>query len=339
VLTLAFTSLNWTTAWVLGPCALLLLGMPQINRRAVFLFIALAGVSSVLVVAGSVIAKVGGHHDAGTGAANISGFIRGYTWGNTGYGTGLTTGKALLRLAFVNGIGLLPLLVIGGCMAMKCLRGRNRKIGFALSPFALAVVEIGFMRNYFAHHPWMAAPVLLVGLIFSLVLLRLRIEDAAAMTGRETIQPGILFPAAISLLVFIYGMAVMVFFRANETNELSLVKLVRQHTERSNCIVIVKNLDPETARMAPRFDAVLDRRVVVADDLDHLPASQTPIVILSTAPSSGGLNLLAQTSDGGTNSQSWLRKTTDWFNHSIARRRPGDRLELAGTYFLYEPKP
>jgi hypothetical protein len=103
--------------------------------------------------------------------------------------------------------------------------------------------------------------------------------------------------------------------------------------------VIVKNLDPETARMAPRFDAVLDRRVVVADDLDHLPASQTPIVILSTAPSSGGLNLLAQTSDGGTNSQSWLRKTTDWFNHSIARRRPGDRLELAGTYFLYEPKP
>ena len=337
VLTLAFISLNWTTAWVLGPCALLLLGLPQINRRAVILFIALAGASSVLFVFGSIMAKAGDSH---TGTMNWGLFIRSYTWGNVGYGFGLTTGKALLRLAFVNGIGLLPLLVICGYAVTKCLRGRNQKTWSAISPFALAVVEVGFMRNYFGHHPWMAAPLLLVGLIFSLVLLRLHIESAAATTGRGIIpQPKTLSLPAISLLGFIYGMAVMIFFRANETNALSLVNLVRQHTERSNCIVVVKNLDPETATMAPRFDELLDRRVVVADDLDHLPASKTPIVILSTVPSSGRLNLLAQTSGGGTNPQSWLRKTADWFNHSIARRRPGDRLELADTYFLYEPKP
>jgi hypothetical protein len=334
VLTLAYISVNWTTAWVLGPGTLLLLGLPQINRRAVFLFIALAGASSVLFVIGSVIAKVGGHPVAGAETAGLSVFLRGYTWGNTGYGTGLTTGKALLRLAFVNGIGLLPLLAIYGCTVTKCLRGRNQKTGFALSPLALAVVEVGFMRNYFAHHPWMAAPLLLVGLIFSLALLRVHNERDAAAPGGSVKT---VWVPALALLCFIYGLAVMIFFRANETNALSLAGLVRQHTERSNCIVIVKDLDPETARMAPRLVEMLDRRVVVADDLGHLPASQTPLIILSTAPATRGLNLLAQTSGGGTNSQSWLRKTADWFNHSIARRRPGDRLELADTYYLYGP--
>jgi hypothetical protein len=336
VLTFAFISLNWSTAWVLGPCALLLSSLPQINRRAVILFIALAGASSVLFVVGSIIAKIGGHHVAGAGTANLSALLRGYTWGNTGYGSGLTTGKALLRLAFVNGIGLLPLLVICGYAVMKGLRGRHQKTWLALSPFSLAMVEIGFMRNYFGHHPWMAAPLLLVGLIFLLVLLRVHNERDATTSGWD--GKAVLVPA-LALLCFIYGLVVMIFFRANETNELSLVSLVRQHTERSTGIVIVKSLDPETARMAPRLDGEFDRRVMVADDLDHLPAGKAPIVILSTAPSSGVLNLLVQTSDGETNPQSWLRKTADWFNHSIARRRPGDRLELADAYFLYEPKP
>jgi hypothetical protein len=311
------------------------LGLPQINRRAVILFIALAGASSVLFVTGSIMAKVGDGH-TGIGTVNLGQFIRSYTWGDVGYGSGLTTGKALLRLAFVNGIGLLPLFVICGCAATKHFQHGSLKSWFAFSPFALAVAEIGFMRNYFGHHPWMAAPLLLVGLIFSLVLLRVHDERDAAVSSRDVKT---VFVPALALLCFIYGLVVVFFFRANEANVLSLVNLVRQHTERSNCIVIVKNLDPETARMAPRFDEVLDRHVVVADDLDHLPASGASIVILSTASSSGVLNLLAQTSGGGANSQSWPRKTADWFNHSIARRRPGDRLELADTYFLYETKP
>jgi hypothetical protein len=33
----------------------------------------------------------------------------------------------------------------------------------------------------------------------------------------------------------------------------------------------------------------------------------------------------------------WANKVADWFNHSIAHRVPGDRMELANTYFLYQP--
>ncbi len=334
VLTLAFISVNWTTAWVLGPCALLLLGLPQINRRAVILFIALAGVCSVLFVIGSVMAKTGEGH---TGTVDWGRLIRGYTWGDVGgYGAGLTAGKALLRLSFVNGLGLLPLLVICGCAVMKCLRGRNQKIWFAISPFALTVVEIGFMRNYFGHHPWMPAPLLLVGLVFSLALLRVPNERDAAIPGWDVKT---VFVPALPLLCLVYALVLMVFFRANEANELSLIGLIRHHTGRSDFIVIVKSLDPETARIALRCDDKFDRHVVLVDDLDHLPAGKARVVILSTVPSGSGLNLLAQTSGGGISSQPWLQKTADWFNRSIARRRPGDRVELADTYFLYEPKP
>ena len=180
VLTLAFLSLNWTTVWVLGPCSLLLLGLPQISRRAVISFIAVTGASSLLFVVGSVIIKAG-HNHAGSGGGLLL-FLRGYTWGAIGYGLGLTTVTAFARLAVVNGIGLLPLILLGGWEAKKYFHPVELKSWLAISPFALTLAEIGFMRNYFGHHPWMAGPLLLVGIIFSLVLLRTRDVNPAAIT-------------------------------------------------------------------------------------------------------------------------------------------------------------
>ena len=336
VLTLAFTSLNWSTVWILGPCTLLLLGLPQISRRAVILFIILAGASSSAIVIVSLLVKAGGSH---SGTGNLAEFVRGYLWGDTGYGVGLTTGKAVLRLSFVNGIGLLPLLVIFAWPAAKYFQRGNPKNWLVISPFALAVAELAFMRNYFGHHPWMASPVLLAGLIFSLALWRVHIGPLAVARGRTVPQPRALFLPAIFLLSFIYGFAVMMFFRANETNQLSLVKLIRHHSKRSDCIVILKNLDPETAKMASRLDDIFDRRVSVADDIGHLPESKDQVVVLTSLPLSGAWNMMAQSSTDGTKSSSWLQHTANWFNHSIARRRRGDRLELADAYFLYKPKP
>ena len=93
------------------------------------------------------------------------------------------------------------------------------------------------------------------------------------------------------------------------------------------------------ARLAPRFDEILDRHVGVADDLGHLPTSRDQIIVLSSLPLDGAVRLLAQSSSDETNSTSIMHRTADWFNHAIARRRPGDRMELAGAYYLYEPHP
>ncbi|HEX5398473.1 MAG TPA: hypothetical protein VFY06_05430 [Verrucomicrobiae bacterium] len=335
MLTMGFTSLNWTSAWVFGPFALLLLGLPQINRRMVVMFIALIGICSFLFVLASIAAKTGGG-TSGRGNASLGHFISSYTWGDVGYGKGLTTGKALLRLSFQNGIGLLPVLLIWGYTTVKNFGRLNRNIWLAVSPFGLTVVEVGFLRNYFGQHPWMASPLLLMGLIFSLVLLRTHVEtDVTRLPVKTTFIPAIV-PAC-----FGYGLAVLIFFRANEANQLSLVSLVRHHTQRSDCVVILKGRDPQTAQMAQlitQLPEVLDRRVVVADDLKHLPPNSGNVVILTAVPSAGVLKLLAQTGIAGE-SKSWTHKIADWFNRDIARRRHGDRLELADHYYLYSFNP
>jgi hypothetical protein len=332
--TLCFTSLNWSTAWVCGPCALLLWFLPTVERRRTILFVALLGVSCALLGVVSVISKAGA---GGTGSGSLLQFILSYTWGNTGYGLNLTTGTTMLRLVFVNGVGLLPLLVIFGYVVGERFR-RGQRIWPHMWPLAAAVMDMVIMRNYFGHHPWLAAPLLLVGLIFSLILLR---TDNVIGAGPADLQAAFtqhtaLGVVAIFLCCFIYGLGVLFFFRANEANILSLIHFVRHETGRSDLILLVKDRDPQTAQFAPRFSEIFDRRVMVINELSDLPVVKSRAVILSAVPLTSKLKLLAQSNNGETKALSWDTKVADWFNKSIARRQPGDRLEVAVTYFLYD---
>ena len=147
-----------------------------------------------------------------------------------------------------------------------------------------------------------------------------------------------MLPLAL-LFCFFYGLTVLMFFRANRANERLLINLVRHHTARSECLVIVKNLDPQTAQIAGRLDELLDRHMVVVDDLGHLPVENNHMSIISSVPVTNEVNLRAQTTGVVTTSPSWIIRAGSWFNHTIARRQPGDRIDFADTYFLYESKP
>ena len=336
VVTLAFIALNWTTAWVLGPLMLLLLGLPQVNRRSLGLFVLLAGLGSVLFVGVSMFNKSGGGH-GNPGALSL--FLRSYLWGNVGYGEGLSTGKAFVLLAFTNSVGLFGLWVLSvGTLAYNRAAG-GRALLLSLAPLVLAIMDVVVMRNYFGHHPWMAAPVLLVGLVFSLALLRGRLTGSANSAGFKPAAParaGIL--VLFCTMVFAYGLAVLLFFRSNETNTLALLGLIRHHTDRGAAIVIVQKTDPELAQMAARFDELFDRHVVVVPDLPQVPAVGGHPIILSAATLADA-TLVARNGGAAAGSGSVMRSVSAWFNQNIARRKPGDRLEIGETYFLYEPKP
>jgi len=141
---------------------------------------------------------------------------------------------------------------------------------------------------------------------------------------------------ANALICFLYGLAVVGFFRANELNGLALTQLVSHHTARAEFLVIVKSLDPKTAEIAPQISYNMDRRVLVVDDLAHLPANESRLVILSAMPAGGALMLRAQ--GGSAGSQPLMQEACAWFSRVISRRQPGDRTDYAGTYFLYETK-
>src|SRR6185369_2128296 len=149
------------------------------------------------------------------GGGHFSTFLRGYTWGNTGYGVGLTTGKAFFRLAFVNGIGLFPLWLVLAYAVATSSRHRGRLAWLAWAPLALTIVDIVVMRNYFGHHPPMAGPLLLLGIVFTISLLR---------CSQDTVEniPSLAVPIA-ALLCFLFGLSALAFFQANQKPLLSLV--------------------------------------------------------------------------------------------------------------------
>jgi hypothetical protein len=323
ILTLGFMSLNWTAAWVCGPFLLFVLGLRGLNRRALFFLATLMviGVPAIAVV--SVAVKYGG-------AAGQSGSVlANYTWGNSGYGGGLSTGRAFLRLAFYNGISLFPMWLLFIYAVWQRARSGARFSWLAFAPLAMSVADLVIMRNYFGHHPPMAGAVLLAGLIFSLALLRV----PGSETSKEITMP-FQFVTVLAVLSFAYALAFLVFFRANEANMLSLGHLIRQHTARSDTIVILKS-DAATAAMADRLEEPMDRRIIVVDDLNSFAAEKSHWVILSPVKLDDSLELSAQSA---AHSQGFLNGVADWFNRSIAKRNPGDRLDVADTYFLYEPK-
>jgi hypothetical protein len=326
VLTFAFMSLNWTTAWVCGPLIFLLLGMPGLNRRGLITLIGVMVIGVPLVAAASFAAKVSGGA-AGSGAFQPLRVIAGYTWGSGGYGEGTGTGRAFLRLAFVNGIGLFPLWLIFIFAIARRFRSGAKFSWIMFAPLALTVADIVIMRNYFAHHPWMAGPVLVVGVIFSLVLLRIS-ASGQPPNASESVSFQII--VGVALLCFVYGFAVMTFFRVNEIRLLTLVRLVREHTARSDSLIVLKT-DSGTVPLVDRLVEPLDRRVVLVDNVKEI-AEESHWVILSPVELNGPWALAAQSD---ASSRSWLTDVADWFNHSISKRAPGDRLELSQTYYLY----
>jgi hypothetical protein len=331
VFTLAFMSLNWTTGWIFAPCLCLLFGMPGINRRALIYLAAVMAVGVCAIVAVSFAVKAGDEAAvAGQGHAKPLGVLAGYTWGSGGYGEGLTTGRAFLRLAVVNGAGLLPLGLVLVYATAQRMRGGTGFPWFAFTPLALTIADIVIMRDYFGHHPPMAGPLLLVGLVFCIALLRSPPE------GVKPVPEKFLFKLAPALVLaaFVYGLAVLVCFRANENHLLFVAQLIRQNTARSDVIVTVKENDPATASQASRLDGPVDRHVVVVENFGALATQTNRWVLLTSVKSGNSFKLIAQSE---LPSQSWISKPGEWFSRFIAKRSANDRMDLPGPYYLYAP--
>jgi hypothetical protein len=330
IFTLAFMSLNWTTGWIFAPCIFLLFMMPGVNRRALTGLVAVMTIGVFLVVGMSFLLKAG--NEAGvTGHVKPFSVLAGYTWGSGGYGVGLTTTRAFVRLLVVNGAGLLPLWL---ALVYATVRWMRTGAGFpwlAFAPLALTVMDIVIMRNYFGHHPPMAGPLLLVGLVFSLALLRLKPPGSVKEVPEKI---SFKFAPALALAAFVYGLALLVCFRANENHLLFVTQLVLQNTARSDVIAIVKANDPATASQAGRLYEPADRHMVVVDDFSALAGETNHWFLLTSINPGSSFKLVAQSAPP---SQSWISKPGEWFSRFIAKRGADDRIDLPGPYYLYVP--
>ena len=324
-LTFAYTSLNWTTLFGHGILFAYFFSARNVPRRNLIIYTVFAGVSIALIAGVSVLDKIG--YGSGSGEkTSLIRFLGGYTWAPWGYGTGMGTGKALVRLLAANLMGLLPLILAGGYLLVKQRKLMNFAYGGLVAlPFVMAVLGVAAMRNYFGHHPWMAAPMLFPGLILSLALLPRQKSNADLQKMPAPTVPRRIPSALFLMACFAYAVVVLGAYRAYHSEPLALLSLLRLHTDRSDTIFVIKSLDPQMADQAGSIEVSADRRVRVLDNLTDWQNSSNRAFVLSAAGVEGKLPLLARSEK--TDMLSWpiVRELTAAYAKYIARRRPEDK--------------
>lgn len=291
---LVYSSLNWITAFVHAMLLATLLVMRTVSWRRVVWYAGAAGLAATFVVGESLISKsatASGQH------VNLLKLLQGYTWGNAGYGVDLTTKTAVLRIVFVNVIGLLPFwLFLVWNFRPPSSQIKPGNLRFFL-PLLVAVSEIFFMRNYCGQHPWMSCHFFLLALILSVsAWIHAEIPASTPVPDASRFRK-FLVPALSVLATFVYGLGLLMLFRAHNANQLALVEFIRDQTGRADSIVIAADHDPKLAGMAEGLPNLFARHLIVVTNLAGwqatsgnylLSACETPDLGRATHYSQGG---------------------------------------------------
>jgi len=317
LLTFGYTSLNWSTAFGHGILFCTLLVIPALPWTRLAIYVGLAALSVGVVACQSVLDKI----NVGPGAAggsNFKEFLSGYTWGHNGYGIHVTTAKAIVRLSAANAMGLLPLLGFSAWLAVK-FRPANRSVDLlAFLPLLAAVLGIMTMRNYFGHHPWMAAPMLIPGLVLSLAAL-LKRNPAENAGGQKKFFAGLFLAGSL-----VYALLILGAHRVYHAESLELTALVLQHTQRNDTIVLVQNLDPQMAEQTDALAESCDRRIVVLPDLNAPRPAGENLLLLSAAPLAQ-LPLVAHSEKSALRALPLVQPLSTWYAQKISKRNAQDQ--------------
>lgn len=325
LLVVAYSVINWTTALVHAMLFVTLFAM-GVPRRHLVIYTALAAVVAGWVLLSSVASKAASPPIAGAASTSL---YSGYGWGNVGYGLGLTTTTAFSRLVTVNGLGLLPMLIALGYFG----RWRPRQtlpVLLCLLPFMMVVIEVLALRNYFGHHPWMSVHFILLAIVLTAAL-GMDFAEATSTGGETRLTTCLVW----LVLTTVYSTIVLFVGQARNERMLALADFIVGHTTRSTTIVIRRDTDPTLVDFAGRIANMVDRHVVVTNGPDDpiLAASPSGLSVLSADHAITG-KVLAQTGLE-TNSSPVVKSLITWYAGHIARRRPGDQLDIPGkTFFL-----
>lgn len=331
LLIILYSAVNWSTVFIQAMLFATLLLLRGVSWRNFFIYLILSVVPAMIIVSASVMEKMAtGHHGSGGGFSQIYGS---YGWGSSGYGQGLITKTAILRLSFVNFIGLLPVILFLGWELWRGRTGANgKKTLFCLLPLLAAIFSVAMLRNYFGHHPWMSCNFILLGMILSFFAWKSSVDTTATAVAME-IKPVWLWTTLT--MGFAYGFIVLLFYQVHNEQELELAKLIRLNTMRSATILITRDSDPELAAMQDRLPELFDRHVVV---LQKIPDDSTGMTnkywLTAGLEKRDGYQMVA---DNGK-SKEWplFKAMLGWYSRVIARRRPGDKMDFAAQYYLYQ---
>jgi hypothetical protein len=213
-------------------------------------------------------------------------------------------------------------------------RGADWALLRPLWPLLMALLFVFGMRNYFAAHPWMAGPVLVCGIVFSLSLM-LDCEGRVPEDGGQR-RLGLWLAVAGA---FLYGLVILFFLQANGAGEDALLRLVRTHTDRHDRIFLSPGDDPWMAKNAGRIADLTDRLILPLPS----PGEQPPETSgpgqsfrLTTKASTNDSTRVASTSSNSSTPVVLMRKMVRWYQSHVVKREKGDQFDIEQALYLYK---
>jgi hypothetical protein len=294
----------------------------------------------VFIAAGGVLA-VGGilllEKVTATSAAqrHLSDLNNAYLFGAVGYdGAPMSWRRALIRITVASVIGLLPLLAVYASQVYLCARRRGRTCLSAILPLALAGVSILLMRNYFAHHPWMAPPVIIMGIVLSMRLLQTPTFEHQVTPFQDSNR---LRPAEFAVVgtALAYGLIIALITAVNSEED-RLIRLVKFNTQRQDRIAFSSSRDNWIKLDQPRLELLCDRKFVeLGEDGSARFRDSMPKYLLTASEEPAPTRWKWRT----TEPRGFFYRAADnmlaVYRVHIARRARGDRIEAPACY-LYD---
>jgi hypothetical protein len=326
--TAVFATLNWTTALVHAQLFFYLVAR-KVPFRRLAAYVIVGVLTTGFVAVSSILAKTNAPAaGAGNGFATI---FENYMWGSGGYSAGSSASVLIVRYAFINALALAPLWLVLIWRWLKTARLDLKQSCLVLAPVLVAIGETLAMRNYFCHHPWMAAPALLLGALLSLSLTWADNRSEIDVKTTSVRTHGLALAALC--LVFCFSFAVILLQRVNNVALNSMVAFIRSATMRSDVILVSPATDPSVAAEIIRYREFADRWF---DTTDAIATNKVrgSVFLLSSQKPGADWTPVAETSVNRAAAQGPVEKLLGWFSKHISRR--GDKFKATGEYRLYQ---
>jgi predicted PurR-regulated permease PerM len=201
-------------------------------------------------------------------------------------------------------------------------------------PFTAGGLCISVLRNYFAAHPWMAASVIILGLIATL---KLQLAFQPPKAAKEKKGCSRIVCASIALVSLIYSFLVIEFLKLNSSTADSISLMIKSHTQRGDLILF----DPAVFGDRPVeqwLGTLCDRTIINDKNLASVQRNAgSRFFVLATNSGKDGLREVSKTSDFGIESSQTLLVVLELYRKIISRRVESDSPLPAEVYYLCSP--
>jgi hypothetical protein len=244
---------------------------------------------------------------------------------------------AIKRHVMASGIGWLPLWGVWCIMVCQTRRLEYRRLGLCLLPVLGSLLLLLVLKDYFADHQWLVAPLVANGLTASVWGLCQQ-RDLTVATEVVPVQwRGWIW--AVPLLLM-YALFFALFFRMNNADKAQTHAMISHYTPRQAVVLMYPydyKRDGKTLEVAKRARMEFDRQVepYVPGQVAVQSARGRPCFVLARTNLPGGM-LVAQVTNQTGFMAGMTSRILDFYRNKISQRRKGDTSEWSGWNYLYQ---